>query len=63
MKRHKKGIVSAFVVGEGMAKHTHTDTDTQTYTQTQRNTLTCTQRYRYTLLFSRYFIAFIIFYS
>ena len=63
MKRYKKGIVSAFVIGEGMATHTDTDTDTQTYTQThtqtQRNTHTHMQRNRYMLLFSRYFTAFI----
>ena len=63
MKRYKKGIVSAFVIDEGMATHTDTDTDTQTYTQThtqtQRNTHTCMQRNRCTLLFSGYFTAFI----
>ena len=62
MKGDKKGIVSAFVVDEGMATHTHTDTGTHTdrHTHRHREIHTHTQRNRYTLLFSRYFIAFII---
>ena len=37
MKGDKKGIVSAFVVDEGMATHTHTDTGTHTDRHTHRH--------------------------
>ena len=61
MKRDKKGIVTAFVVDEGMATHTHTDTGTHTdrhthrhreiHTHTQRNTHTHTEKQIHTPLF------------
>ena len=53
MKRYKKGIVSAFVVGEGMATHTHTDTDTHTdtHTDTEKYTHTHTEKQIHTPLF------------